>query len=101
MPQTIVNAPANGGNVAFTGMMPPSTPCNGTMPTTTTHMAYQVDTGNVHAISNFNAATGTWNVPKLTASDCPTVGQTYTVTVYAYDGQGNTTPGASTFKRTA
>jgi hypothetical protein len=63
--------------------------CDGTMSKSITSMAYQIDGGTLNFFSTFNSAAGTWYFD-LTSSDCPTVGDSYTLTVHGYTSETST-----------
>jgi hypothetical protein len=98
VPVTITN-PGDTKSVAFSGT-PPATPANGTMDTSTVGMSYQID-GNLPISFPINPPTGMWDVPVLTEGDCPTATTWYTLTVYAFDKDGNMGVAQSTFQRSS
>src|SRR5262245_57575767 len=63
-------------------------------------MAYQIDSGPTKPIQNYNPNGGNWFFG-LTPMDCPVVGKTYLLTVYAGDNSGNLGHGTSVFTRTS
>jgi len=67
---------------------------------TLTGMAYQIDSGPINPIQNYNPNGGNWSFG-LTPMDCPVVGKTYLLTVYAGDSSGNVNHVTSTFTRTS
>lgn len=96
---TISNPKDRKADVAFSGT-PLSTPANGSMDATTVAMSYQID-GDLPIAFPINPSTGAWDVPVLTEGDCPTTMTWYTLTVYAFDKDGNIGVAQSTFQRSA
>src|SRR6516164_8641118 len=66
---------------------------------TLTGMSCQIDSGPLIPIQNYNPNGGNWSCA-LTQMDCPVVGKTYLLTVYAGDSSGNFNHATSTFTRT-
>src|SRR5262245_2234806 len=61
-------------------------------------MGYQINTGPINSFGNFPPGGGSWSFT-LTANDCPTVGATYLLTVYAGDTSGHFGTASVSFRR--
>jgi hypothetical protein len=98
MAQPTVNISAPGSSTAIactaSGNAAPS-PGN-----TLSGMGYQIDSGPINGFQSFNPNGGLWSCG-LTPNDCPVVGNTYLLTIYAGDSSGNFNNTSTTFTRTS
>jgi hypothetical protein len=63
-----------------------------------TGMAYKVNAGPLNAIGNFPPGGGGWSFA-LRVMDCPVIGATYLLTVFAGDSSGNFNTASVSFVR--